>query len=64
MSRNNFNFVIPDNKRASKSEVINMLTPMVGESLASKFADNMPEPAVTLMDEYRIENGKEWHNGK
>ena len=64
MSRNNFNFVIPDNKRASKSEVINMLTPMVGESLASKFADNMPEPAVTFMDEYRIENGKEWHNGK
>ena len=22
------------------------------------------EPVVTLMDEYKIENGKEWHNGK
>lgn len=21
------------------------------------------EPAMILMDEYRIENGKEWHNG-
>lgn len=96
----NFNFDIPDNKRASKSEVIDMLTPMVGESLANKFADNnMPEPsdvgvlepceddtaqypktnfipptwyremkkdepAMILLDEYRIENGKEWHNGK
>ena len=64
MTRNCFNFDIPDNKRASKTEVINMITHMVGESLASKFADNMPEPAVALMDEYRIENGKEWHNGK
>lgn len=64
MSRNCFNFNIPDNKRASKTEVIHMLTSIVGESLASKFADNMPKPAVTLMDEYRIENGKEWHNGK
>ena len=98
MSRNNFNFEIPTNKRASKTELINILTPMVGESLANKFADNMTEPAdvdvlkpceddtaqyqktnfipptwasemmkdepaVMLMDEYRIENGKEWHNG-
>lgn len=22
------------------------------------------KPAVTFMDEYRIENGKEWHKGK
>jgi hypothetical protein len=22
------------------------------------------KPAMILMDEYRIENGKEWHNGK
>lgn len=75
------------------------LKPMVGESLANEFADNMPEPsdfgvlepceddtaqypktnfipptwasemkkdepAMILLDEYRIENGKEWHNGK
>ena len=45
MSRNNFDFEIPDNKRASKSEVINMLTPMIGESLANEFANNMPEPS-------------------
>lgn len=99
MSRNNFNFDIPDNKRASKTELINILTPMVGESLANEFVNNMPEPsdvdvlkpceddtaqyqktnfipptwasemmkdkpAVMFMDEYRIENGKEWHNGK
>jgi hypothetical protein len=25
---------------------------------------NKDKPAVTLMDEYRIENGKAWHNGK
>ena len=46
MSRNNFNLNIPDNKRPSKSEVIDMLTPVVGESLANEFADNnMPEPS-------------------
>jgi len=99
MSRNTFDFNIPNNKRASKSEVIDLLKPMVGESLANEFADNMPEPgdvdvlkpceddtaqypktnfipptwasemkkdepAMILLDEYRIENGKEWHNGK
>lgn len=99
MSRNNFNFEIPENKRLSKTEAVNILTPMVGESLANKFANNMPEPgdvdvlkpceddtaqlqktnfippswasemnkdkpAVMFLDEYRIENGKEWHNGK
>lgn len=99
MSRNCFNFDIPDNKRASKPELINILTPMVGESLANEFVNNMPDPsdfdvlkpceddtaqyqktnfipptwasemmkdkpAMILMDEYRIENGKEWHNGK
>ena len=25
---------------------------------------NKDKPAMILMDEYRIENGKEWHNGK
>lgn len=45
MSRNNFDFEIPDNKRLSKTEVVNILKPMVGESLANKFADNMPEPS-------------------
>lgn len=99
MSRNNFDFEIPDNKRPSKAEVVNILKPMIGETLANKFADNMAEPsdfdvlepceddtaqyqktnfipptwasemnkdkpAMILMDEYRIENGKEWHNGK
>lgn len=100
MARNNFNFDIPDNKRTSKSEVVDLLKPMVGESLANKFADNnmsepsdvgvlepceddtaqypktnfipptwasemkKDEPAMILLDEYRIENGKEWHNGK
>ena len=99
MSRNNFDFEIPDNKRLSKDEAVNLLTPMIGESLATKFANNMPEPgdvdvlkpceddtaqfqktnfipptwasemnkdkpAMVFMDEYRIENGKEWHNGK
>lgn len=99
MSRNNFDFEIPDNKRPSKVEVVNILKPMIGESLANKFANNMPEPgdvdvlkpceddtaqlqktnfipptwasemnkdkpAVMFLDEYRIENGKEWHNGK
>lgn len=98
MSRTNFNFEIPANKRASKPELINILTPIVGESLANKFADNMTEPAdvdvlkpceddtaqyqktnfipptwasemmkdkpaVMFLGEYRIENGKEWHNG-
>lgn len=24
---------------------------------------NKDKPAMILMDEYRIENGKEWHNG-
>ena len=99
MSRNNFKFDIPVNVRLSKAEAVDMLTPMVGETLANKFADNMTEPsdfdvlepceddtaqyqktnfipptwasemkkdepAMILMDEYRIENGKEWHNGK
>ena len=44
MSRNTFNFEIPANKRASKDELIKILTPMVGESLAKKFADYRPEP--------------------
>ena len=99
MSRNCFKFDIPANVRLSKAEAIDMLTPMVGESLANKFAKILAEPsdfdvlkpceddtaqyqktnfippawasemkkdepAVTLMDEYKIENGKEWHNGK
>lgn len=99
MSRNNFKFDIPVNVHLSKDEAVNMLTPMVGESLANKFADIMAEPgdvdvlkpckddtaqlqktnfipptwasemnkdkpAVMFLDEYRIENGKEWHNGK
>lgn len=25
---------------------------------------NKDKPAVMFLDEYRIENGKEWHNGK
>lgn len=25
---------------------------------------NKDKPAVVFLDEYRIENGKEWHNGK
>lgn len=98
MSRNNFKFDIPANVRLSRAEAVDMLTPMVGETLANKFADNMAEPsdfgelepckndttqqktnfipptwasemnkdkpAVMFLDEYRIENGKEWHNGK
>ena len=98
MSRNTFNFEIPANKRPSKDELIKILTPMVGESMAKKFADYRPEPIdvdvlkpceddtaqyqktnfipptwasemlkdkspVMFLDEYRIENGKEWHNG-
>lgn len=97
MSRNCFKFDVPANVRLSKAEAIDMLTPMVGESLANKFADIMAEPAdvgilepckvdttqqktnfippswasemnkdkpvVMFLDEYRIENGKEWHNG-
>lgn len=97
MSRNCFKFDKPIDIRLSKAEAIDMLMPMVGESLANKFADIMAEPsdfgefvpckndaaqqktnfipptwasemnkdkpAVMFLDEYRIENGKEWHNG-
>lgn len=97
MSRNCFKFDVPANVRLSKAEAINMLTPMVGESLANKFAAIMADPSdvgelvpcedvtdqkktnfipptwaselnkdkppVMFLDEYRIENGKEWHNG-
>lgn len=97
MSRNCFKFDKPVDIRLSKDEAIDMLTPMVGESLANKFADIMADPSdfgefgpckndtaqqktnfipptwasemnkdkppVMFLDEYRIENGKEWHNG-
>lgn len=53
MSRNNFNFEIPANYQKT-----NFIPP----TWASEMMKD--KPAVMFLDEYRIENGKEWHNGK
>lgn len=38
------------------------LTNFIPPTWASEM--NKDKPAVMFLDEYRIENGKEWHNGK
>lgn len=39
-----------------------LLTNFIPPNWASEM--NKDKPAVTFMDEYKIENGKEWHKGE
>lgn len=67
MSRNNFNFEKPEladfgELEPCEVDTAQQKTNFIPPTWVSEM--NKDKPAVMFLDEYRIENGKEWHNGK
>lgn len=67
MSRNDFNFKKTEladvgELEPCKADTTQQKTNFIPPTWASEM--NKDKPVVMFLDEYRIENGKEWHNGR